>query len=127
MARSFEKLAEPTFQTVKGTPAKQPPTGAVDTVGPCLPLIIATNQASTNQAAVQQKCVPSTSTAMSAHRPHQSDSEFNQGADMENNPARALDRLNQEKGKLSEHTRSLLLMWTRCFLKNRPTRRLSRY
>ena len=67
VARSLEKPADPIFQAVTVTPIEKPPAGTVDTIGPYLPLTTATDQTGTDQAPVQHKQVPSTSTAMLPH------------------------------------------------------------
>ena len=64
VAKSFEKPTDLPFQTAKDTPIKQQLVGAVDTVRPFLP-----KTTPTVKAPVQQKQVPTTSPAMSPHRP----------------------------------------------------------
>ena len=56
LAKTLEKPAEPTFQTVKVTPTKKPPTRAVDTVRPSLPLTNCTSQTGTDQLYNRSKC-----------------------------------------------------------------------
>ena len=82
MTKTLEPV-EPTFQALKVTPPR-----AVDTVRQFFLPINPTEQASTDQASVQQKQEQPTSAVIS---PHQPDSHFNLGVNMETDLTYALD------------------------------------